>query len=270
MYNIHPIRCGALTLPKDLTTYLVDRDVSVTFPVYAFLLTPEEPEQFGPILVDTGLEAADSAFMRQNERAVGPPGGGPDPLVDGLASHGLDPSDISTLVLTHLHHDHAANLDLFPTAEIVIQQRELAAASDPIGPLAGTYHALHVEGLGERGVSAVDGDHRLAPGVELLLTPGHSRGMQAVLVETAAGPHALIGDLAYTRHNLDPSLEELTDDTGASIPTTPSSNRYLPPGIHHDVGATYDSVERIRSRVGEDGTLISSHDPEAGTEPYPR
>jgi hypothetical protein len=74
MYRIHPFRCGTLTTPKDATTYLTDRDVELAFPVYAFLLEPTTDDA-PTVLVDAGVKPSDSAYMRRNDREVGPPGG---------------------------------------------------------------------------------------------------------------------------------------------------------------------------------------------------
>ena len=68
--------------------------------------------------MDSGL--ADPATIRQriNVRSVK---GGHEGLIEALATEGLTPADIDTVILTHLHFDHADNLDLFPLAcDVVI------------------------------------------------------------------------------------------------------------------------------------------------------
>jgi len=45
---------------------------------------------------------------------------------------------------------------------------------------------------------------------------------------------------------------------------------YVPPGLHVDVAACYESVARLRERVGSDDVLLGTHDPEVLDEPHPR
>ena len=37
-------------------------------------------------------------------------------ILDALASHNIDPDSINTIILTHLHFDHAAGVSLLPNA----------------------------------------------------------------------------------------------------------------------------------------------------------
>ncbi|QLG27290.1 hypothetical protein HUG10_06900 [Halorarum halophilum] len=43
---------------------------------------------------------------------------------------------------------------------------------------------------------------------------------------------------------------------------TPVDLPYVPPGIHVDAGACYESIDRLRERVSEDGVNLSGHMPE--------
>ena len=135
-------------------------------------------------------------------------------------------------------------------------------ASDPLPVLADTYLDDVVETLADLETTVLDGGFRLRPGIDLVPTPGHTMGSQSVIVETAEGPCALVGDLAYSRHNLQPGLTSILDADGATVETTAVEADYLPPGIHVDVAACYASVERLRERVGEGGRLLPGHDAE--------
>lgn len=268
MYAIHPIELATLTGPKDTLTYRVDRDKQVTFPVLAFLLVAADADDETAVLVDTGIKPADSEFFEDFFGEVGPPGGGPEPLIEGLADHGVEPADVDEVILTHLHHDHASNTDLFPDATFYVQETELDAAEDPPAVLADSYAESNLRSLEELDVRVVDGDHSLRDGIELLSTPGHTQGSQSVVVETADGPYVLISDLAYTRHNLEPGLSSIVDATGRTVETTPLDYDYIPPGILTSVVDCYDSVARVREYVGDECALLSSH--EAGlAERYP-
>ena len=85
-----------------------------------------------------------------------------------------------------------------------------------------------------------------------------------MVVETPAGRYALACDLVYCRQNLRPDATEIRDVRGEVIEVEPVDYDppYVPPGLHVDLAACYESVARVRERVGRDGALLGSHDPE--------
>ncbi|ADB35910.1 beta-lactamase domain protein [Kribbella flavida DSM 17836] len=107
-----------------------------------------------------------------------------------LESAGVGPAEIDTVVLTHVHLDHAGwNTDgdhpRFANAEYVVQQAELAHAQD-----SATYRNL-IEPIAAAGqLRAVEGRTAVA-GLTLLPTPGHTPGHQSVLTDRAV----LAGDV---------------------------------------------------------------------------
>jgi len=264
-YTVHPIRCGTLDLPKSGLTYLLEEGQTVRSPVVVLLLLPDDPEDDWVGVVDAG--AAEGELAGRNI-----PHGGPDPIREGLAEQGVEPADVDHLILTHLHHDHAANVELFPEAEVLVQRAELEAARDPLPYMKRVYIDDQLATVERADTTVVDGGYRLREGIELRLTPGHTEGMQSVVVDTADGPHALVCDLVYCRQNLDPSLTEIHDVDGRTIAVEPADYDadYVPPGLHVDVQACYDSFERMRGRVGPAGTIVAGHDPAVLGEPFPR
>jgi glyoxylase-like metal-dependent hydrolase (beta-lactamase superfamily II) len=147
-------------------------------------------------LVDTGM--AEAAVIRSKWR-VEARGGGIPALQAGLADLGITPADITTVILTHLHFDHAWNLELFPAARVLVQKDELIHAIDP-APSQRLYYSRHTIGqvLDRRRPDAlelIEGDRDLADGLWILKAPGHTPGMQAVCVRTARGVVGLVSDL---------------------------------------------------------------------------
>src|ERR1700746_1791869 len=72
------------------------------------------------IMVDTGFNAGE-ANLRGPNLPLNP--------VDALAGFGVKAETIRDIVVTHLHYDHAGNLDLFPNARFHLQDREMSYAT---------------------------------------------------------------------------------------------------------------------------------------------
>ncbi|MCL1978617.1 MAG: MBL fold metallo-hydrolase [Methanomassiliicoccaceae archaeon] len=90
---------------------------------------------------------------------------------------GVFPKDVDTVVLTHSHHDHAGNNDMFESAEILMHPDERG----------------HVEGA-----IPLETDKELAPGVRIVHTPGHTNGSVSVFVK-ADKRYVVAGD-AIPKH----------------------------------------------------------------------
>src|SRR5664279_3614623 len=71
------------------------------------------------VLVDTGFNAEEAA-LRSRKLTQNP--------VDALAAFGVAAGDIWDVIVTHLHYDHAGNLDRFPNARFHLQEREMSYA----------------------------------------------------------------------------------------------------------------------------------------------
>ena len=80
-------------------------------------------------------------------------------LLPGLAALGVDASDVSDVVLTHLHFDHAGGLTqfageesasapVFPAARVHVQEQELRDARDGFGIMTATYRRENLRPAG--------------------------------------------------------------------------------------------------------------------------
>ncbi len=165
-------------------------------PVWSALLrTPE-----GNILFDTGLhpvhiERPDATFGPGSLKVVMAK---EDAIVARLASLGLRPDEIAVVVNSHLHFDHAGNNGAFPKATFVVQAEHLAFAKGKPN-----FPSVYWD-IPELSYLPTSGRARVAPGVEVVPTPGHAPGHQSLVVDLAeTGRVVLCGDAAFTRENLE-------------------------------------------------------------------
>ena len=110
-------------------------------------------------------------------------------LLGRLKRIGVELDAIDTVVLSHCHWDAASNADLFPKAQVILHERELAYAQDP------ARHDDQTQGyigrtLGKLRLVTMAGDMELAEGARLLDLPGHTPGSIGLLV----GDELLAGD----------------------------------------------------------------------------
>lgn len=114
-------------------------------------------------------------------------------LLSGLQLHGLTPSDIDRVILSHLHWDHALYMEPFRNAEVIISSNEYTHAGDDRVRDSGTPPFM-VPALSSYKLTLVAGDEELEPGVQLIETPGHTAGFLAVKVTDGPESHIIAGD----------------------------------------------------------------------------
>lgn len=155
------------------------------------------------ILVDTGFNAQ-TAASRQRELLRCP--------ISALSALGVSPESISDVILTHLHYDHAGNLDKLPNARFHIQDSEVEYATGRCMCHAPMRHAYSVEDIVQlvrkvydSRVVFHDGDSDVAPGIRLLRIGGHTKGLQSVQVETQRGRVVLASDASHYYENMERS-----------------------------------------------------------------
>lgn len=164
---------------------------------------------------------------------------------EALAKVGLRPQDISDVIITHMHWDHAGGVDLFPDARVWIQKDEWSFYSDPKNQKAGISAAdvAALRAIQERGrLTLVAGDAEVIPGVTVYLGGKHTYGAQYVGVTTAAGTVVVASDAVYLYENLEKGLPiAQTLDAQANLEaqrrmmTLASSPRLIVPGHDPDV-----------------------------------
>ncbi|MES2184873.1 MAG: MBL fold metallo-hydrolase [Pseudomonadota bacterium] len=124
-------------------------------------------------------------------------------LAKQLKAHGVAPDDVTDVVLTHAHYDHAVNFTLFPAATVWIGADELAwAEAQPPGfnPLPELY--VHELATASR-VRRIQAGDEFLPGLFALAAPGHTPGHLIFhLKGDNTPPVVFTGDAAKNRAEL--------------------------------------------------------------------
>lgn len=113
------------------------------------------------------------------------------PWEELLAPHGLTPDDIHAVAMSHLHIDHAGALTrwdadgravpVFPNAKVYVQRLEWERANNPDSRSRPSYRPQDFVPLMESGqIVLIDGDGEFLPGVESVVTGGHTAAHQAL------------------------------------------------------------------------------------------
>lgn len=112
-------------------------------------------------------------------------------LQNRLKRLGIAPEMIDTVVLSHVHWDHAANADLFPAASIVIHARELAYADTPQEHDSST-PAYIGRALHKLRLTPVTGDTVITDGVHVVDLPVTRRVQSASWLVIPCSPATLL------------------------------------------------------------------------------
>lgn len=116
-------------------------------------------------------------------------------LEDSLAELGLVPSDIDTILMTHMHFDHIGGLTMpdeqgnlvsrFPKAQILVTQIEWDEVRNPNIRTKSTYFPQDWQAIQDQ-VKLFEGCIEVMPGIQMIHTGGHSNGL-AIVVLTQKG-----------------------------------------------------------------------------------
>ena len=190
------------------------------------------------VLVDTGFSQR-AADERRWQLLFDP--------VEAIGKLGIAPESVQDVFVTHLHFDHAGNIDRFPQARLHVQDAEVNFATGRCMCEPNLRAPFDVEDMvalvrrlyGGR-VCFHDGDASPLPGITVHSVPGHTPGTQAVRVMTPRGPVLLASDSTHYFANV--------------LRRSPFSSTV-------DAIATLRSYSRLMELAGTVDRLIPGHDP---------
>lgn len=228
--RIHPLHVGTITRHKDSFTFKLGYGEKIDVPIIVWYIEGAEKK----ILVDTGgcdpedpdLKPWISPYTRASDQEL------PHIL---KARFDLNPEDIDMVIISHLHWDHCCGNALFPNAEFIVQKKELEAAKNPIPVLSPIYVRKFIHDFF---YTTVDGDKEIVKGVSVLLTPGHSEGLQGVLIDAENHRYFIAGD-------------------NISLYESLAYNPPWPVGLYINFREYYQSLDRITKL---DAVILPSHD----------
>ena len=130
-------------------------------------------------------------------------------LEGSLAKHELSCNDITDVIITHFHFDHAGGstkydnngklVPTFPNAKYYIQRDNLLWAKDPSEKDQASFMKANFEPLIEAGLlRELDGSCNLYPGIDIIVVEGHTESQQLVKVSDGKTTLLFCGDLIPT------------------------------------------------------------------------
>jgi len=239
--------------PRQYEVYALSYGVYPDFPVSALLTGADNTRKIDlqmmiwlikspgkNILVDTGC---------YHENVV--KGKGIKDLIkasDAIAKLGLSAADITDVIITHMHWDHADGMDLFPHAKIWIQKEEYGyytGAAWQAGGKAGGIEPDDVLTIVKLNtahkVNLVDGDDReIIDGIKVYTGGRHTFASQYVSVRTASGTVVIASDNMYLYENLE---------------------KHAPIAQTFDAESNLKAQDRMKQMASRPDLIVPGHDP---------
>ena len=159
---------------------------------------------------------------------------------------GIKPGDITDIVISHIHWDHADGVDLFPNAHVWLQKDEydyyVGPGGAPLHPAIDSLDSAMLFALQAQGrVTKIDGDDReIFPGIRVYTGGKHTYASEYLSAPTRSGTVVLASDNVYLYQNLDQ---------------------------HRPIAQTLDSLSNLAAQTrmltiaSKPGLIVPGHDP---------
>ena len=192
-------------VPKVMWNKLIPVDELNRVELSLNCLLIETPE--GNVLIDTGInDKLKDRFKEiyKMDRDI--------TFVESLNRMGFKPENIDFVINTHLHFDHCGGntikkdgklIPTFPNAKYIVQKQEWSDATDSNERTKASYLEENFMPVKESGqLMLVDGNYEVLPGIKVIMTNGHTKGHQSVLIESEGEKAIYFGDLIPTASHI--------------------------------------------------------------------
>jgi glyoxylase-like metal-dependent hydrolase (beta-lactamase superfamily II) len=167
---------------------------------------------------------------------------------EAIKDLGVKPEDVTDVIITHMHWDHADGMDLFPNARIWLQKDEYAYYTGEAWQRKDTHggidkdDVLAVVKLNLEGrVGLVNGDaQEIIPGITCYIGGKHTYQSQYLGVRTQRGTVVLASDNMYLYENLE---------------------KHVPIAQTLDADSNLRAQDRMKQIASESRLVIPGHDP---------
>jgi 4-pyridoxolactonase len=232
--KIYLLDLGSLVIDRSDVLWHIDVGTPVRFPVYGVYI--DHPE--GKFIFDTGFDLDHVNKVLPFELPEQSP---QQTLPEQLKLCGTTPEEIDVYVNSHFHFDHVGGNKHLANATLVTSKWELRSlvVPEPFERLGYSDVAWYERGATK--VRFVEGDHRLAEGLTLFSTPGHTISHISLLAEPEGRkPMIFAGDAVYTQETLDKEIIG---------------------GFHLDPVKSIEAIRRIKEMARQhDAEIFVSHE----------
>jgi glyoxylase-like metal-dependent hydrolase (beta-lactamase superfamily II) len=244
VYEVYAVRYATLRFPKSALIGTAQRGDTIDLAMMVWLLKGSN----GRIaLLDAGYYRDKFVTRYKSADYVTP--------AVAVSRLGVKPDQVTDVIISHIHWDHADGADLFPKARIWIQKEEYSYYIDSTGTAKSRTidadDATMLSQIDKAGrVMRVDGDAReIFPGVTVYTGGKHTWASQFASVLTRSGTVVLASDNAYLYENLDKRIAIAQTLDAASnlqaqdrMATLASDRKLIVPGHDMQVFARFPKV----------------------------
>jgi glyoxylase-like metal-dependent hydrolase (beta-lactamase superfamily II) len=236
-YDVYAVRYASI--PFGISNLISGADRSRQLDIAMMVWVMKDPASSRVVLLDAGYYRDKFQQQYSNAKNYRTPA---DALKAGL---GIAPDQVTDIIVSHIHWDHADGLDLFPKAHIWLQKAEYEHHVGPAGESldramdsvdAKMLFDLHAAGR----VTLIDGDdQQVFPGIRVYTGGKHTFESEYVGVQTTAGTVVLASDNAYLYENFD---------------------KHVPIAQTLDAASNLAAQDRMKT-LATSGLIVPGHDP---------
>jgi glyoxylase-like metal-dependent hydrolase (beta-lactamase superfamily II) len=218
--------------------------------------------QFGcnNILIDTGLGRGKLTDKQIRNNGVEKE----SEVEECLGKLGLSTADIDTVIMTHMHYDHACGLtkpeavgyqNVFPNAKIIVSRIEWDEMREPTIRTKGTYWKENWEPIAEQ-VVTFDEEWSFGP-LKLVHSGGHSNGHSILIIENGGETAIHMADIMPTHAHQNVLWVLAFDDY--PMDSISAKQKWLSFGLEKNAWFTFYHDDYYRAvKWGKDGAIIDN------------